>query len=134
SYSLIRAPPPCSPSLLRLRRPPSSTLFPYTTLFRSVLVGRGLLQTFPVAEVRVEDDLQLLLVSALAVGDLVAGAEVGLVHHLAGHDPALDGVAELLEGEAGGAAASTGDLGEEGRGIGVAVHRHGVSSRAITSV
>src|SRR5699024_3917409 len=93
-------------------------------LRHAVLVGRGLLQTFPVAEVRVEDDLQLLLVSALAVGDLVAGAEVGLVHHLAGHDAALDGVADLLEGEAGGAAASTGELGAEGRSVGVCIHGH----------
>src|SRR2546422_9486725 len=27
-----------------IRRPPRSTLFPYTTLFRSLLVGRGLCQ------------------------------------------------------------------------------------------
>src|SRR5699024_6900902 len=83
-----------------------------------------LLQAVPVAQSGLEDDLQLLLVSALAVGDLVAGAEVGLVHHLAGHDAALDGVADLLEGEAGGADASTGELGEEGRSVGVGVHGH----------
>src|SRR5699024_10383563 len=93
-------------------------------LLDAVLVGRGLLQAVPVAQGGLEDDLQLLLEPALAVGDLVVGAEVGLVHHLAGHDPALDGVAELLEGEAGGAAASTGELGEEGRSVGVGVHGH----------
>src|SRR5699024_7571765 len=42
-------------------------------LLDAVLVGRGLLQAVPVAQSGLEDDLQLLLEPALAVGDLVVG-------------------------------------------------------------
>src|SRR5690606_41624374 len=41
-------------SFLLIRRPPRSTLFPYTTLFRSILRERGFLK------VRVERGLELL--------------------------------------------------------------------------
>src|SRR5688572_33008265 len=36
---------------LMIRRPPRSTLFPYTTLFRSRIAGRGWLNRVPVASV-----------------------------------------------------------------------------------
>src|SRR2546429_3632300 len=37
---------------LMIRRPPRSTLFPYTTLFRSVFDGAGAQQHFPVRQPR----------------------------------------------------------------------------------
>src|SRR3970040_2667007 len=35
---MMTAPPPCSIFFSMIRRPPRSTLFPYTTLFRSTLL------------------------------------------------------------------------------------------------
>src|SRR5205807_8552547 len=74
------------------RRPPRSTLFPYTTLFRSIVVHRG-------AEVRDHPLVDAVLaVVALPVGDAGAGdggAEaIGLRHrphrHVAAVAPAAD--------------------------------------------
>src|SRR5256886_8557977 len=49
-----------------IRRPPRSTLFPYTTLFRSVPVGRALHGRKPRGDVA---DLLALIADALQVGD-----------------------------------------------------------------
>src|SRR4030042_776716 len=35
------------PFFLMIRRPPRSTLFPYTTLFRSYMIGEAILHRFP---------------------------------------------------------------------------------------
>src|SRR5688572_33341882 len=46
-YVLCHLPSSCSFFFLMIRRPPRSTLFPYTTLFRSLLVRRRISWGFP---------------------------------------------------------------------------------------
>src|SRR2546427_3684377 len=63
---------------LMIRRPPRSTLFPYTTLFRSGLVQQVLL----------ECGRQNAHAQRLAQDQHVAGPGVGIALHLAGVDDA----------------------------------------------
>src|SRR3712207_7355348 len=58
-----------------IRRPPRSTLFPYTTLFRSVEVGPLLAVDLDRDEVRVEERRRLGILERLALHDVapVAG-------------------------------------------------------------
>src|SRR2546422_11145545 len=60
---------------LMIRRPPRSTLFPYTTLFRSLLAGG--VERFLVESVRAKDDRLLgsfTLAQATSVMLMIAGA------------------------------------------------------------
>src|SRR3712207_8036260 len=56
-----------------IRRPPRSTLFPYTTLFRSVVVARGVVVVGVLGEVQV-------VVQPGALDAHVAAGDVDLVH------------------------------------------------------
>src|SRR5688572_16468493 len=47
--------PDCSSFFLMIRRPPRSTLFPYTTLFRSVIVAVSNPKRFALREERAEN-------------------------------------------------------------------------------
>src|SRR3712207_7836614 len=66
----------CLVFFLMIRRPPRSTLFPYTTLFRS-RVGDDAVARVAVA-VRVDGDLRR-----------TAGGQVGLPHRLEAHGPVV---------------------------------------------
>src|SRR2546422_4547332 len=71
---------------LMIRRPPRSTLFPYTTLFRSLLAGMGVANvghTHPevVAAVRVQAERHL---HVMVYGEFVQAAQVRLATRLAG--------------------------------------------------
>src|SRR5687768_18440872 len=50
---------------LMIRRPPRSTLFPYTTLFRSCQAAGNDPERFPVARVKRERELHRLLVAVV---------------------------------------------------------------------
>src|SRR3712207_9528869 len=73
-----------------IRRPPRSTLFPYTTLFRSAVVE--LLHRADQAEGALLDEVQEgQPAPQVALGDGDDQPEVGLDHLLLGHEvPALD--------------------------------------------
>src|SRR3712207_6892799 len=66
-----------------IRRPPRSTLFPYTTLFRSQVAGRGLTELEPDLDRRLvavlpQPDVQRLVVGALVPDQQAQGtAQVG---------------------------------------------------------
>src|SRR5687767_16000706 len=68
-----------------LRRPPRSTLFPYTTLFRSVTLGSGGIDPEEIAGlmvvIRVEHDLK--------------DVAVALSHRIAAHESSADSLASL---------------------------------------
>src|SRR5260370_41679690 len=74
-----------------IRRPPRSTLFPYTTLFRSIKVLRAHLSQHPLALARLERERKAVTSlshpNILAIQD--AGTEHGIVYE----------VMELLDGE-----------------------------------
>src|SRR2546429_5700984 len=55
-----------------IRRPPRSTLFPYTTLFRSIKGWTEALQLMPVGS-----KWQLFVPAELGYGDRGAGADIG---------------------------------------------------------
>src|SRR2546430_11574899 len=87
-----------------IRRPPRSTLFPYTTLFRSVLERVGAVGVVEAAAVRAEllDDLLAghrpagdVLGGAGEGGDVVAGREV-LRHRSEEHTSELQSQSNLV--------------------------------------
>src|SRR5262245_65230650 len=80
-------------------RPPTSTLFPYTTLFRSDVAAAAHVEPLPGPGIQVPDDLQLLV--QLVHGDaqcfrqLLVAAVLELVHVIA--DDGLRGGAVLSQ-------------------------------------
>src|SRR3712207_7396626 len=69
-----------------IRRPPRSTLFPDTTLFRSALAGAGLIASSLPAVLSAPDDLDertRLLRGAQHAGAALAASFMGLAHAIA---------------------------------------------------
>src|SRR3712207_8347830 len=72
-----------------IRRPPRSTLFPYTTLFRSVGVGQLLTGRPPPSALQLQVTLRLQVLAPVVVLQAVAGHRT--VFHLAADIPLVCG-------------------------------------------